>query len=140
MFAGYARSGIWTAVHVGQFACTGSLGLESGINWLYAPGLVTFDMSLQKEFSAKERFKIQLRVDAFNVFNHPNFYRDANAVGLNTTLNFTSYPNPAIANNATPYNGAGQLVNVTGFGAVTVPAPGSAGSARILQTLIRVQF
>ena len=79
-------------------------------------------------------------MDAFNVFNHPNFYRDANAVGLNTTLNFTSYPNPAIANNATPYNAAGQLVNVTGFGAVTVPAPGSAGSARILQTLIRVQF
>ena len=69
IFAAYAGSGIWTAVHVGQFACTGSLGLESGINWLYAPGLVTFDMSLQKEFSVKERVRFQLRVDAFNVFN-----------------------------------------------------------------------
>ena len=54
--------------------------------------------------------------------------------------NFTSYPNPVLANNATPYNAAGQLVNVTGFGAATVPAPGQAGSARVLQTVIRIQF
>src|SRR5579884_1077782 len=112
----------------------GSLGLESGVNWLYNPGLIDFDMSLQKEFAVRERVRFQFRVDAFNVFNHPNF------TGLNTTLNFTSYPNPVIANNATPYNAAGQLVNVTGFGAVTVPAPGAAGSSRILQTLIRIQF
>ena len=112
----------------------GSLGLESGNNWLYQPGLINFDMSLQKEFVVKERLRFQLRLDAFNVFNHPNF------TGLNTTLNFTSYPNPVIANNALPYNSAGQLVNVTGFGSVTVPAPGAAGSSRILQTLIRVQF
>jgi len=112
----------------------GSLGLESGINWLYNPGLIDFDMSLQKQFSLKERLKFQFRLDAFNVFNHPNF------TGLNTTLNYTALPNPVIANNATPYNSAGQLVNVTGFGAVTVPSPGALGSARILQTVIRIQF
>jgi hypothetical protein len=116
------------------FPRPGSLGLESGINSLYNPGLINFDMSLQKEFSVKERVKFQLRLDAFNVFNHANF------TGLNTTLNFTAYPNPVLANNATPYNAAGQFVNVTGFGAATVPAPGNAGSARILQTLIRIQF
>ncbi len=112
----------------------GSLGLESGINSLYGPGLINFDASVQKEFAVKERMRIQLRVDAFNVFNHPNFN------GINSTLNFTAYPNPVIANNATAYNAAGQLVNVTGFGAVTVPSPGNAGSARILQTVIRIQF
>jgi hypothetical protein len=112
----------------------GSLGLESGINWLYAPGLINFDMSLQKEFVLKERMRFQFRVDAFNVFNHPNF------TGINSTLNFTAYPNPTIANNATPYNAAGNLVNVVGFGSATVPAPGLPGSARILQTLIRIQF
>ncbi|MBV8819191.1 MAG: TonB-dependent receptor [Acidobacteriaceae bacterium] len=112
----------------------GSLGLESGINDLYAPGLIDFDVSLQKEFSIKERVRFQFRVDAFNVFNHSNF------TGLNSTLNFTAYPNPVLAANATPYNAAGQLVNVTGFGSATVPAPGAQGSARILQTLIRIQF
>ncbi|MDQ6677646.1 MAG: hypothetical protein M3Z09_10165, partial [Acidobacteriota bacterium] len=112
----------------------GSRGGESGINWLYNPGLINFDMALQKEFRPSERTRIQFRVDAFNVFNHPNF------TGLNTTLNFTSYPNPVLANNATPYNAAGQLVNVTGFGSVTVPTPGNSGSARILQTLIRITF
>ena len=118
----------------------GSLGLESGINSLYAPGLIDFDMSLQKEIAIKERVHFQFRVDAFNVFNHPNFTRDGTNSGLNTTLNFTGYPNPVLANNATPYNAAGQLVNVTGFGAVTVPTPGFLGSARILQTLIRISF
>jgi hypothetical protein len=113
----------------------GSLGLESGQNWLYTPGLINFDMSLQKQFSLKERVKFQFRIDAFNVFNHANF------TGLSTTLNFNGYPNPTIAKNATPYNAAGQLVNLTGFGAVNaVPGVGSLGGPRILQTVIRIQF
>src|SRR5215472_766586 len=41
----------------------GSLGLESGINFLYAPGAVNFDMAIQKEFAPKEgKLKIQLRL------------------------------------------------------------------------------
>ncbi len=112
----------------------GSLGLESGINSLYAPGLINFDMAVQKEFRFTERIRMQFRVDAFNVFNHANF------TGLNSTLNFTAYPNPVLANNATGYNANGQLVNVTGFGTATTPAPGNSGSSRILQTLIRIQF
>jgi hypothetical protein len=112
----------------------GSNGTESGLDFLYQPGLINFDVSIQKEFSAKEKVRFQFRVDAFNVFNHPNF------TGLNGTLNFTGYPNPVLANNATPYNSAGRLVNVTGFGAATVPPPGGQGGARTLQTLIRVVF
>ncbi len=110
----------------------GSLGLESGRDWLTGPGLINFDMAVQKQFKVRERFQFQFRVDAFNFVNHPNF------TGLNTTLNFNA--NGTVANNATPYNSSGQLVNVTGFGSVTVPAPGAGGSARILQTLIRVTF
>ena len=93
-------------------------------------------MSLQKQFSVKERLKFQFRIDAFNIFNHANF------TGLSTTLNFNSYPNPTIANNATPYNSAGQSVIPHRSGAVNaVPAPGKpAGGPRILQTVIRVQF
>jgi hypothetical protein len=118
----------------------GSLGLESGMNWLYAPGLINFDMALQKEFAVKERLRLQFRVDAFNVFNHPNF------TVLNTTLNFSgSYPNNVTVANA-PYNSAGVLVNQNGFGTVgttngiasntaVLPAP-----PRILQMMVRFQF
>jgi len=118
----------------------GSLGLESGVNWLYAPGLINFDMSLQKEFAIKERLRLQFRVDAFNVFNHPNF------TVLNTTLNFSgTYPNNTAVANA-PYNSAGVLTFQSGFGTAgttngiasntaVLPAP-----PRILQLLVRVQF
>ena len=51
----------------------GSIGLESGINFLYGPSVVNFDMALQKEFAVKERVHFQFRVDAFNVFNHTEF-------------------------------------------------------------------
>lgn len=118
----------------------GSLGLESGVNWLYAPGLINFDMSLQKEFAIRERFRLQFRADAFNVFNHANF------TVLNTTLNFSgSYPNNTSVANA-PYNAAGTLVNQNGFGTVgttngiasntaVLPAP-----PRIMQLLVRFTF
>ena len=55
-------------------------------------------------------------------------------------IGLAAYPNPVIADKATPYDAAGKLVNVTGFGAATVPQLGGAGSARTLQTLIRIQF
>jgi hypothetical protein len=120
----------------------GSLGLESGQNWLYNPGLIQFDMSLEKQFAVKEKLHFLLRVDAFNVFNHANF------TGLNTTLNFNAYPSsngivtgqPTLANNATPYNAAGQLVNVTGFGSVTSAAAGAPGGPRVLQLVAKITF
>ncbi len=107
----------------------GSLGLESGVNWLRNPGLVQFDLSAQKEFAIKERLRIQLRADAFNVFNHPNF------TGLNTTVNFSgTYPgNLTYANpNITASNGT---QNLSGFGVVNGTAP-----ARIMQLVARIQF
>lgn len=120
----------------------GSTGLESGVDWLYNPGLINFDIALERDVAVKERFHFQFRVDAFNVFNHANF------TALNTTLNFNAYPQsngvvtglPTIAANATPYNSAGQLTNVTGFGSVTSPAAGAPGGPRVLQLLARFSF
>ncbi|MBV8844350.1 MAG: carboxypeptidase regulatory-like domain-containing protein [Bryobacterales bacterium] len=119
----------------------GSLGLESGINYMYGPGVINFDMALQKQFAVRERVRLQFRIDAFNVFNHANF------TGYNSTLNFNSYPQsngivtgpPTLTPNALGRNPNGTF-NVTGFGTVTQPAPGALGYSRILQTLIRVQF
>jgi len=120
----------------------GSIGLESGNNQLYGPGVVDFDMSLQKEFAVKERLRFQFRVDAFNVFNHPTFYNTPN-----NTLNFNAYPTsggvvtglPSITSTALGRNANGNF-NVTGFGTEQVPNPGFVGYARILQLVVRVQF
>jgi hypothetical protein len=120
----------------------GSVGLESGINFLYGPAVVNFDMALQKEFVVKERLHFQFRIDAFNVFNHTDFS------GYNATLNFNSYPTngsgivnglPAITATALGRNANGAF-NVTGFGTVTQTSPGALGYSRILQTLIRITF
>jgi Carboxypeptidase regulatory-like domain/TonB dependent receptor/TonB-dependent Receptor Plug Domain len=46
---------------------------NSGRNRFYGPGLTTVDFSLFKNFSFRERFKVQFRSEFFNVLNHPNF-------------------------------------------------------------------
>jgi outer membrane receptor protein involved in Fe transport len=43
-----------------------------GRNALRAPGLVNFDISLGKNFYLTERFKLQIRGDFLNAFNHTN--------------------------------------------------------------------
>ena len=46
---------------------------------LIGPGLTTFDTSLFKRVSLNERWSVQFRAEAFNVFNHSNF-AEPNAV------------------------------------------------------------
>ncbi len=46
---------------------------SSGRNVVLGPGLANLDVSLQKEISFHERLRVQLRVDAYNALNHPNF-------------------------------------------------------------------
>ena len=103
----------------------GSLGLESGVFYLTGPGINNFDTSLQKAFSFKERFRMQLRIDTFNTFNHTQFS------GVNSTLNYASIT--ATTPNNLPTSGS--TFNVNGFGAVN-----GARDPRILQTVIRFQF
>jgi Carboxypeptidase regulatory-like domain/TonB dependent receptor len=45
----------------------------SGYNMLWGPRYQDWDMSLEKTTVWRERINLQLRMDAFNVFNHPNF-------------------------------------------------------------------
>ncbi len=45
----------------------------SGRNMFRAPFQVRFDMSLRKDIPINDRVKMYLNVDAFNLFNHPDF-------------------------------------------------------------------
>ena len=101
----------------------GSLGLESGRNFLYRAPINSWDISLAKEFRFKERARVELRLDTFNTLNHTQFDT------INSTLNVTSLTNP------TPTNLASENGNRTGFGAVTAVRP-----PRNMQISARFQF
>jgi len=44
-----------------------------GRNALRGFGMWQLDLGLRRQFSLTERLKLQLRAEAFNIFNHPNF-------------------------------------------------------------------
>ncbi|HEX4758526.1 MAG TPA: carboxypeptidase-like regulatory domain-containing protein [Terracidiphilus sp.] len=46
---------------------------NSGYNMLYGPRYQSWDMNLKKNVPWGDHYTIQLRADAFNIFNHPNF-------------------------------------------------------------------
>lgn len=52
----------------------------TGKNQFYGPGFVNFDMVWAKDMTFKERFGAQLRVECFNIFNHPNFVNPTNGI------------------------------------------------------------
>ena len=102
----------------------GSFGLESGRNFLYRSPINALDATLSKSFSFKEKMKLELRLDTFNVLNHTQFD------GINSTLNLRSLTD------LTPTNLAADTAALrTGFGAVTSVRP-----PRNMQISARFQF
>ena len=100
----------------------GSVGMDSGYDRITGPGINQWDMSLFKNVSIKERARIQLRLEAYNAFNHTEWG------GINSTIIF---------------NGAGQITNLPsatnryGFGAENAIR---ANSQRILQIAAKFVF
>ena len=121
--------GPYNRINAAAFAApqVGSIGLESGVNYLTGPGVNDWDISLQKSFTVKERLKFQFRADAFNAFNHAQF------TGVNSTLNFASLTNPNPTNLYLKSDGT--VNNINGFGTIN-----GAADPRIMQLVIRMQF
>jgi hypothetical protein len=61
-----------------NFALTGSGMGDLGRNVLYGPGFWQADLGLSRRFSLGEKVRIELRAEAFNAFNHPNFLYPSN--------------------------------------------------------------
>jgi hypothetical protein len=50
-------------------------------NIIYGPGAAQVDISVQRGFPFRERVRLDFRMDAFNVVNHPNFANPVGTVG-----------------------------------------------------------
>jgi hypothetical protein len=46
---------------------------NAGRNIIPGPGNEVIDMAIQRRFSVTERSSIELRVESFNILNHPNY-------------------------------------------------------------------
>jgi hypothetical protein len=68
-------------------------------NFFIGPSYWQPDVSLLRKFKLTERFNLDFRVDARNVFNHPNF-ANPNAVVTNTTTAPFGRINDSVTNNA----------------------------------------
>jgi len=95
---------------------TGNLVLSNGVSRFAPvtdPGYANFDTALFKNFLVERKFAVQLRLESYNTFNHPEFN------GLDTSAKFDK---------------GGNQVNST-FGQIN-----SAASARVLQLAGRINF
>jgi len=108
-----------------------------GLNSFYGPWLERIDLGLARSFSIGEDKELQFRVEAFNLFNHANYYvqngdginqLQYNPIGTNcgdgATLNQTCY--------LVPNSGAGN------FGSLQEISPN--GLPRVLQFSARFTF
>jgi hypothetical protein len=63
-----------------------------GKNVLRLPHTVNWDMQLTKNILITERWRVQLRAEYFNIFNHPNFAPESTSTGtVNGTDQISSF-------------------------------------------------
>jgi hypothetical protein len=80
------------AINPAAFTRTPS-GTESnfGKNVLRGFGLTQIDLSARRDFHLYERLHLQARMDAFNVFNHPNFWLGGNVNVTSVAMATTTF-------------------------------------------------
>jgi hypothetical protein len=59
---------------------------NAGYNILWGPGQYSWDMGLAKSVQLIERAQLELRMDAFSVFNHPTFSNPASDISNTATV------------------------------------------------------
>jgi hypothetical protein len=91
----------------------------TGRNTFRGPFQVRFDLSVARQFSIGERFKLRFEADAFNLFNHPDFDTPDNDVYF-----FANYAGPVL----NPPEGSLGLITHT------------IGSSRFLQLGLHLYF
>jgi carboxypeptidase family protein/TonB-dependent receptor-like protein len=100
-------------------------------------GMSNFDLSLFKNFKLSERTSLQLRIEAFNVFNHPNF-RDLklDAFGVDGP---TATEGPKL-NFTTRGSGIAPNQNVGSFFGDYFNTYSGSGGPRVIQLAVKFNF
>jgi hypothetical protein len=132
---GCNSSNIYRQFDTSAFAppAVGSVGLESGNDYMRGCFYQQIDLALQREFLLGESRRFSFRIDAFNVFNQSHI------TGRNATMQVTSHTNSTIVN--LPFDSSGNLIPTrstprsSGFGMAT----GFQG-ARTIQAWLRFRF
>jgi hypothetical protein len=75
----------------GAAGCPGTTNPDGDLsrNFYTGPGFADFDLSVFKNIPIKERFRVQLRAEMFNVFNRINLATGAGSVGSNGVVSDT---------------------------------------------------
>ena len=103
---------------------------NASINSLRGPGYWNDDLSLFRDIPITEKYRLQFRAEAFDVFNHPNLGQPDNGSGNGYNL---GYAGSNIKNGVTTYpNGFNIITN-------TVPSTGP-GAGRALQLALKLLF
>jgi hypothetical protein len=105
--------------------------MDSALNQLRGPGLHNWEMTALKniQFAGERGPRLQLRLEAFNVFNHAQW------ATVNSTAIFNNNtPTAQITNKPTQLGGTGGRL---GFGALNGIR---ANSQRILQVALKLSF
>jgi hypothetical protein len=65
-------------------------------NIIHGPGTIQWDMALGRQFSMRERFKMDLRAEFFNFMNHANWSNPATAITSATFGQVTTFGSPRV--------------------------------------------
>jgi hypothetical protein len=107
-FATYPGSGVATPLQTGW----GNISPNS----FRGPGYFDMDMTLQRSFAIKERLKFVFGIQAYNVFNHPNFANPSGTLtsGAFGTITSTLGPPTSIYGTGQGASVSGRLAVLTG--------------------------
>jgi len=105
-----AKGAFCTPLPVGTQAVSGNLGR----NAVRAFPLQELDFSLHRDFPIRERFRLRLEADMFNVVNHPSFGAEGATVNGTTFGATTNMANSALGANVGSGSGFNPIFNTGG--------------------------
>jgi hypothetical protein len=99
-----------TTLNIAAFSANaiGSYG-NLGRNAFMGPKFVNVDASLGRKFPIYDRLTMQLRLEAFNLLNHPNF-SNPSTLSINSTSSFGKITSTASGSNPRLFQGALKLI------------------------------
>jgi hypothetical protein len=105
-----------------RFLCIPPPGkVGSGRNLVQGPNFWNLDAGLSKNIKMTERFNLQLRFEAFNVLNHPNFENPRNATSGSPSIVSAAFGQTCCVSAALPssanVNALGEPMRVMQIGA-----------------------